>query len=125
VDHWDGYEVGDFAQRSANFINEHFAELGKDELDILKALIPVNSSNVNFYLNEEIENSINTDGIEGYLKYSLGIVFEDANGVLAVTMPSSPIFVYGISHKFLTSMEYTDYEEKSILRTISNETEVI
>jgi len=27
VDHWDGYEVGDFAQRSANFINEHFAEL--------------------------------------------------------------------------------------------------
>jgi len=99
--------------------------ISKDELDILKELIPVNSSNVNFYLNEEVENSINNDGIEGYLKYSLGIVFEDVNGILSVTTPSSPIFVYGISHKFLTSMEYTDYEEKSVLQTISNETEVI
>lgn len=99
--------------------------ISKDELDILKAIIPVNSSNVNFYLNEEVENSINNDRIEGYLKYSLGIVFEDANGILSVTIPSSPIFVYGISHKFLTSIEYTDYEEKSILQTISNETEVI
>ncbi len=103
-----------------------FYNLGitREELDTLKKIIPLNSTNVNFYFNEELENLTN-EGDKVYLKYSLGIAFEDYNGVLSVKMPATTISVFGISHKFLTTKEYSDYEEKSILQTISNETEVI
>lgn len=93
----------------------------EDELNILKGIVPNNSSNVNFYLKEDSENS--TSSLEmntNYLKYSLGIVFENNDGKLSVILPPSPIYVYGISHNFLTTKEYADYEEKSILANIIN-----
>ena len=93
----------------------------EDELNILKGIVPNNSSNVNFYLKEDSENS--TSSLEmntNYLKYSLGIVFENNDGKLSVILPPAPIYVYGISHNFLTTKEYADYEEKSILANIIN-----
>lgn len=89
--------------------------LTKDELNILKEIIPVNSSNVNFYLLDPLVNPhISTITNISYFKYSLGIIYENGEGILSILMPSEPIYVYGISHNFLTTKEYTEYEEKSI-----------
>ena len=98
----------------------------KEELNILKGIIPNNSSNINFYLKEDSENS--TSSLEmntNYLKYSIGIVFENNDGALSATMPPVPIYVYGISHNFLTTASYTEYEEKSIASSIINTTDII
>jgi len=98
----------------------------KEELNILKGIIPNNSSNINFYLKEDSENS--TSSLEmntNYLKYSIGVVFENNDGTLSVTMPPVPIYVYGISHNFLTTASYTEYEEKSIASSIINTTDII
>lgn len=98
----------------------------KEELNILKGIIPNNSSNINFYLKEDYENS--TSSLEmntNYLKYSIGIVFENNDGALSATMPPVPIYVYGISHNFLTTASYTEYEEKSIASSIINTTDII
>ncbi|UTN03974.1 hypothetical protein L0669_21950 [Flavobacterium bizetiae] len=98
----------------------------EDELNTLKGIVPNNSSNVNIYLKEDSENS--TSSLEmntNYLKYSLGIVFENNDGKLSVIMPPAPIYVYGISHNFLTTASYTEYEEKSITGRIINTTDII
>lgn len=98
----------------------------KEELNILKGIIPNNSSNINFYLKEDYE--ISTSSLEmntNYLKYSIGIVFENNDGTLSATMPPVPIYVYGISHNFLTTASYTEYEEKSIASSIINTTDII
>lgn len=98
----------------------------KEELNILKGIIPNNSSNINFYLKEDSENS--TSSLEmntNYLKYSIGVVFENNDGTLSVTMPPVPIYVYGVSHNFLTTASYTEYEEKSIASSIINTTDII
>lgn len=100
--------------------------LTKEELNILREIVPNNSSNINFYLKENTENS--TSSLEmntNYLKYSLGVVFENNNGKLSVIMPTVPIYVYGISHNFLTTASYTEYEEKSITGSIINTTDII
>jgi len=98
----------------------------EEELNILKGIIPNNSSNINFYLKEDSENS--TSSLEmnkNYLKYSIGVVFENNDGILSVTMPPIPIYIYGISHNFLATASYTEYEEKSIASSIINTTDII
>jgi hypothetical protein len=100
--------------------------LTKEELNILREIVPNNSSNINFYLKENTENSASSLEMNtNYLKYSLGVVFENNNGKLSVIMPSVPIYVYGISHNFLTTASYTEYEEKSITGSIINTTDII
>ncbi|KAF2342838.1 hypothetical protein [Flavobacterium tistrianum] len=100
--------------------------LTKEELNILREIVPYNSSNINFYLKENTENSASSLEMNtNYLKYSLGVVFENNNGKLSVMMPSVPIYVYGISHNFLTTASYTEYEEKSITGSIINTTDII
>ncbi|WP_149208226.1 hypothetical protein [Flavobacterium johnsoniae] len=100
--------------------------LTKEELNILREIVPNNSSNINFYLKENTENSASSLEMNtNYLKYSLGVVFENNNGKLSVIMPPVPIYVYGISHNFLTTSSYTEYEEKSITGSIINTTDII
>ncbi|WP_026715261.1 hypothetical protein [Flavobacterium daejeonense] len=94
-----------------------FYNLGitKEELNILKGIVPINSSNIDFYLKDNLDNPhINTVTKAPFFKYSLGVFFENNDGILSILMPSTPIYVYGFSHSFLTSKEYSDYEEKTI-----------
>lgn len=111
---------------SLNFNEEldfDFYNLGisKDELNILKELIPVNASNIDFYLHDALDNPhISSISNISYIKYSLGIIYENSDTGLSVSMPSTPIYIYGINHNFLTSKEYTEYEEKSVLGSIIN-----
>ncbi|WP_158729836.1 MULTISPECIES: hypothetical protein [unclassified Flavobacterium] len=115
---------------SLNFKEEldfDFYNLGvtKDELNILKGIIPANSSNIDFYLHDPLDNPhISTTTNTSYFRYSLGIIYENGDGILSVSMPQDPIFIYGISHKFLATKEYAEYEEKSIIGDIVIETNI-
>ncbi|WP_035644726.1 hypothetical protein [Flavobacterium sp. ASV13] len=92
----------------------------KNELDILKEMTPANSSNFNFYFKDDLENPRLSSTDTSYFKYSLGVIYENENGLISVVMPQEPIYIYGISYKFLSTKEYADYEEKSILANIIN-----
>ena len=84
-----------------------------EELNILKGIIPTNSTNVNFYFHDELSNPHeNISSRTPYFKYSLGIIYE-SNGGLSVELPINPIYVYGFNHHFLSSKEYSDFEEKA------------
>lgn len=94
-----------------------FYNLGitKEELNILKEIIPINSSNVDFHLQDNLDNpQINTETKAPFFKFSLGIIYENSEGILSTLMPQNPIYVYGFSNRFLSSKEYSEYEEKSI-----------
>lgn len=96
--------------------------LTKDELNTLKSIIPANSSNVDFYLQDDLNNP-HVNPLSDYIpffKYSVGIFYENANGVLTVLLPQVPIYVYGLSHAFLCSKDYSDYEEKSVTKILNN-----
>lgn len=96
-------------------VENGFFTLGitQNELDTLVALIPNNAFNVRFFIanqdNTRIYDTIYDIPIQ---KFALGILYEDNLGDLQVLRPSQDILIYGNSIAYLTTIDYSNLENR-------------
>jgi hypothetical protein len=55
-----------------------------------------------------------------FLKFSVGLMFENSLGQIQTIYPSSPIYVYGTRLSFLSSPLFIEFENTATLEDINN-----
>jgi hypothetical protein len=95
-------------------INSQYFNLGimQSEYELLISNIPNNANNVSFFLKDFAYDANNDEVLDiSYYRFSVGIIYEDEYGTLQSFAPqTSELIVYGTSLNYLTSKEYSEYE---------------
>jgi hypothetical protein len=103
------------------FLNRYHLGLTLEEINQLLQSLPNQAYNISFCFNEDISlESVDNSIMVSFLKFSVGLMFENSLGQIQTIYPSSPIYVYGTRLSFLSSPLFIEFENTATLEDINN-----
>jgi hypothetical protein len=95
--------------------------LTKTENDVIKALITAGLKNPRLFLIDlfDDDNQLLSPENIAYQKYKVGIVAENADGVLELYKPVTDVFVYSLDRKYHFSKGYSEFVKESSIESLS------
>jgi len=103
------------------FLNRYHLGLTLEEINQLLQALPNQAYNISFCFDEDISlESVDSTIMVSFLKFSVGLMFENSLGQIQTIYPSSPIYVYGTRLSFLSSPLFIEFENTATLENINN-----
>lgn len=96
------------------FLNMFQLGLTLDEINQLTQILPGDAHNIRFCFDESLEiDDVDEETNVSFLKFDVGVVFENDMGILETLFPIQSIQVFGSRINFLASKSYIEYEKNS------------